>query len=211
MRNNLLIITFIFLSSNLLAQFSEFVFVSPEKMNVLYRGVKNPLTISIAGMPDDKVTVSAPGLSRVGNGKYVMDVTRYQGKTVQIKVSGKVNGKTVLDSKTFRVKNIPAPVGTIRKESGIVKMSKCTLTTSIIGAELPDFDVSLRVKSFDFKVPGQPTIRVSGNKLNDQAKRVLTRVKRGQHVEIFNIRDYLVGNSSYIIKKVSPVIIKIIN
>ena len=189
--------------------------ISAEKMNVLYRGVDNPLSISIPGVPDNKVHVTVPGasLSSKGKGKYVLNVTRYKGKTVQIKVSGDVNGKTVTDSKTFRVKNIPAPVGTVRKESGVVKMPKRNLAAATIGAVLPDFDfdVKLKVKSFDFKVPGQPTIRVNGTKLNSQAKKALNRVKRGQNVQIYNIRASLEGNSSYLIKKVSPVIIEIQN
>ncbi len=187
--------------------------ISAEKMNVVYRGVDNPLSISIPGVPDNKVSVSAPGLRKAGTGKYIMNVTRYKGKTVQIKVSGKVNGKTVSDSKTFRVKNIPPPVGTVRGESGVIKMPKRNLGLSTIGAILPDFDfdVKLGVRSFDFKVPGQPTLRINGTKLNAQAKTLLRRVKRGQNVQIYNIRAFLKGNSGYQIKKVSPVIIEIIN
>ncbi len=187
--------------------------ISADKMNVVYRGVDNPLSISIPGVPDNKVSVSAPGLKKVGNGKYVMNVTRYKGKTVQIKVSGKVNGKTVSDSKTFRVKNIPPPVGTVRGESGVIKMPKRNLELSTIGATLPDFDfdVKLGVKSFDFKVPGQPTQRVNGTRLDAKAKQLLRRVKRGQNVQIYNIRAYLKGNSGYQIKKVSPIIVEIIN
>jgi len=187
--------------------------ISADKMNVVYRGVDNPLSISIPGVPDNKVVVSAPGLKKVGNGKYVMNVTRYKGKTVQIKVNGKVNGKAVSDSKTFRVKNIPPPVGTVRGESGVIKMPKRNLEISTIGATLPDFDfdVKLGVKSFDFKVPGQPTQRISGTHLDSKAKQLLRRVKRGQNVQIYNIRAYLKGNTGYQIKKVSPVIIEINN
>ena len=187
--------------------------ISADKMNVVYRGVDNPLSISIPGVPDNKISVSAPGLKKVGTGKYIMNVTKYKGKTVQIKVSGKVNGKTVTDSKTFRVKNIPPPVGTVRGESGVVKMPKRNLGLSTIGAKLPDFDfdVKLGVRSFDFKVPGQPTLRVNGTKLNAQAKTLLRRVKRGQNVQIYNIKAYLIGNSGYKINKVSPVIVEIIN
>ncbi len=187
--------------------------ISADKMNVVYRGVDNPLSISIPGVPDNKISVSAPGLKKVGTGKYIMNVTKYKGKKVQIKVSGKVNGKTVTDSKTFRVKNIPPPVGTVRGESGVVKMPKRNLELSTINATLPDFDfdVKLGVRSFDFKVPGQPTLRVNGTRLDSKAKQLLRRVKRGQNVQIYNIRAYLKGNSGYQIKKVSPVIVEIIN
>jgi len=187
--------------------------ISADKMNVVYRGVDNPLSISIPGVPDNKIKVSAPGLKKVGTGKYVMNVTKYKGKSVDIKVSGNVNGKNVTDSKTFRVKNIPPPVGTVRGESGMVKMPKRNLEMSTIGATLPDFDfdVKLGVRSFDFKVPGQPTQRVNGTKLDAKAKQLLRRVKRGQNVQIYNIRAYLKGNSGYQIKKVSPIIVEIIN
>ena len=40
--------------------------ISADKMNVVYRGVENPMTISIPGIPDNKVSASAPGLRRVG-------------------------------------------------------------------------------------------------------------------------------------------------
>ena len=187
--------------------------ISADKMNVVYRGVKNPMSISIPGVPDNKVKVSAPGLVKVKPGKYVMDVTNYKGKNVVIKVSGVANGKPVSDSKTFRVKNIPAPMGTVRGESGLVKMPKRNLEVSTIGASLPDFDfdIKLGVRSFDFKVPGQPTLRVNGTRLNDKAKSLLRRVKRGQTVQIYNINSYLKGNSGYKIKKVAPVIIEIVN
>ncbi len=187
--------------------------ISADKMNVVYRGVDNPMSISFPGVPDNKVKVSAPGIKKVGNGRYIMNVTSYKGKEVKINVTGKINGKTVPDSKTFRVKNIPPPVGTVRGESGMIKMPKRNLELSTIGATLPDFDfdVKLGVRSFDFKVPGQPTQRVNGTRLDAKAKQLLRRVKRGQNVQIYNIKAYLKGNSGYPIKKVSPVIIEIIN
>jgi len=187
--------------------------ISADKMNVVYRGVDNPLSISFPGVPNNKVHPSAPGLQSKGSGKYIMNITSYKGKEVTINVSGKINGKTVTDKKTFRVKNIPAPQGTVRGESGVIKMPKRNLEVSTVGASLPDFDfdVKLGVRSFDFKVPGQPTLRVSGTRLNSQAKQLLRRVKRGQNVQVYNIKAYLKSNSKYPIKKVSPVIIEIIN
>src|SRR5690606_35108063 len=43
--------------------------IAADKMNVVYRGVANPMTISIPGVPDNKVTASAPGLSKAGGSK----------------------------------------------------------------------------------------------------------------------------------------------
>src|SRR5690606_37737261 len=113
--------------------------ISADKMNVVYRGVDNPMTISIPGV--GSVSANAPGLRPAGGaGKYVMNVTTLQAREVTINVSGKLpGGETVSDSKTFRVKDIPQPVGTVRGESGTVRMQRGNLEISTIGATLPDF------------------------------------------------------------------------
>jgi phage head maturation protease len=38
--------------------------ISADKMNVVYRGVVNPMSISFAGVSDVDVTASAPGLTK---------------------------------------------------------------------------------------------------------------------------------------------------
>ena len=38
--------------------------ISADKMNVVYKGLTNPMTISIPGIPSNKVTASAPGLTK---------------------------------------------------------------------------------------------------------------------------------------------------
>ena len=187
--------------------------ISADKMNVLYRGVQNPMTISIPGV--GSISAQAPGLSAAGGaGNYVMNVTNLQAREVAIKVSGKLpGGETVSDSKTFRIKDIPTPVGTVRGEDGTVKMQRNSLEISTISATLPDFDfnLNLNVSGFSFKVPGQPTIRVNGSKLDNNAKAALRRAGRGETVQIFDIQASIAGNSSYKLKKVAPVIVELTN
>jgi len=187
--------------------------ISADKMNVVYRGVKNPMTISIPGV--GSVSASAPGLSpSSGAGNYVMDVTTIQAREVTINVTGKLpGGESVSDSKMFRIKDIPRPVGTIRGEDGSAKMQRNSLEISDIGATLPDFDfdLALRVTGFSFKVSGQPTIQVRGNTLDAAAKAALRRAGRGETVQIFDIDAQLASNSGYKLKKVSPVFVELTN
>ncbi len=187
--------------------------ISADKMNVVYRGVTNPMTISFAGIPDNKVTASGTGLSKgSGVGKYNMNPG--QGREVTIRVSGKLpDGQPVSDNRTFRIKGIPKPTGTIRGEDGSVKMQRNALEISTVGAKLEDFDfdLPLKISGFKFKVLGQPTISVSGSKLNARAKAALRKAKRGSSVQIFDINAKIKGNSSYLLKKVSPVIIELTN
>ena len=189
--------------------------ISADKMNVVYRGVKNPMTISFAGISDNKVVPRGEGLSKGnGVGKYVMDVTRVKGREVTINVTGTLpDGNTVSDNAKFRIKDIPRPTGTIRGEDGSTSMQRNSLEISTIGAKLDDFDfeLPLDITGFSFKVPGQPTINVNGNKLDTRAKNALRKARRGSGVQIFNIQAKIRGNSSYKLKKVSPVFIELTN
>ncbi|GGD86272.1 gliding motility protein GldM [Planktosalinus lacus] len=187
--------------------------ISADKMNVVYRGVKNPMTISIPGVGQANAT--APGLTSAGgSGKYVMDVTTVQGREVNINVTGSLpGGETVSDSKSFRIKDIPRPVGTVRGEDGLIKMQRNALEISTIGAMIPDFDfeISLNVTGFKFNVPGQPTVVVNGGRLNEAAKNTLRRARRGETVQIFDITANLAGASGYRLQKISPVFVELTN
>ncbi|OGS71747.1 MAG: gliding motility protein GldM [Flavobacteria bacterium RIFCSPLOWO2_12_FULL_35_11] len=185
--------------------------ISADKMNVVYRGVANPMTISIPGIPDNLVSASGAGLSKAsGSGKYIM--TPSAGREVKINVTGKLpNGQSVSSSQAFRIKDIPSPQGSIRKQSGYVKMPGASLENSTVGAELPDFDFDLvlNTSGFTLKVPGQSAVVVSGNKMNDAARKAIAKAKRGDVVTIFDIKSSLGGNTSYKIKDASAVSIEI--
>ena len=186
--------------------------ISADKMNVVYRGVANPMTISIPGIPDNKVTASAPGLSRRSGSNYIMNPGT--GRSVTITASGTLpDGKGISTKSEFRIKDIPRPAGTVRGESGSIQMPRRNLEISTIGAMLEDFDfdLNLAVGQFKFKVPGQPTVVVNGNKLDNRAKSALSRAGRGDAVQIFDIQAYITNNKSYKLKKVSPVVVEITN
>jgi len=186
--------------------------ISADKMNVVYRGVSNPITISIPGIPDNKVSASASGLKKVSGSKYAMNPGT--GRTVTISASGTLpDGQRVASSSEFRIKDIPRPSGTVRGEYGEIKMPRTNLEIATVGAMLEDFDfdLNLAISGFKFKVPGQPTVEVRGNKLNDRAKSALRRAGRGESVQIFDIEAYITNNRSYKLKKVSPVVIELTN
>ncbi|MBL7472965.1 type IX secretion system motor protein PorM/GldM [Robertkochia sediminum] len=186
--------------------------ISADKMNVVYRGVTNPLTISIPGIPDNKVTASATGLSRVSGSNFAMKPGK--GRSVKITASGTLpDGQRVSSTSEFRIKDIPRPSGTVRGEFGEIKMPRNNLEISTIGAMLEDFDFDLNiaVSGFKFKVPGQPTVQVKGNKLDARAKAALKRAGRGEAVQIFDIEAYITNNRAYKLKKVSPVVVELTN
>lgn len=187
--------------------------VSADKMNVVYRGVQNPITISIPGVSDNNVRASAPGLKRVKGTKYMLSPGK--GKEVKISVSGTTSDGTKISSPpvTFRIKDIPPPAATIRKKYGSINMPKSSLGKSIISADLIDFDFDLKLKvsSFKVKIPGQSTVLVKGIRFDSKAKKALMKAKRGDVISIFDVKASIKGNSSYRLKGVLPLSVVISN
>ncbi len=188
--------------------------ISADKMNVVYRGVQNPITISMPGVPDNAITANAPGLRKAsGLGKYVMSPGK--GKTVKINVTGKLpDGTPVTSGQTFRIKSIPAPMAAIRgNQWGTIKMPKTSLQKMTISALIPDFefDLKINVSGFSVKVPGSPTVIVKGKRFNAAAIRALGKARKGDMVTIFDVKASLVGNSGYYLKKVGGLNVQITN
>ena len=186
--------------------------ISADKMNVVYRGLPNPITVSFAGIPDNSVTASAPGLAPSGaKGKY--NLNPGSGNEVTIVATGKMSdGKTVSDKKVFRIKNIPPPVGAIGGIVGSTKGAKSRLEVSQVSAVLQDFlyDLSFQVTRFTFKVPGQPAIIVNGDRVNAQCKAALARATRGDQITISEIKTRIIGaTANMITKDAAPVIYEI--
>jgi len=170
------------------------------------------LSISIPGIPNNKVRASAPGLKQVKGSKYVMKPAK--GRNVTIVASGTLpDGQKVSSKSEFRIKDIPRPAGSLSKQTGSIKSAKKRVGIGTVGAMLEDFDfdLNMKVNGFKFKVPGQPTVIVKGDKLDARAKGALKRAKRGDVVQIFDINAYITNNRSYKLKKVSPVVIELTN
>ena len=186
--------------------------ISADKMNVVYRGLPNPMTISFAGISDDKVNASAPGLAKAGKpGQY--NLNPGSGTEVTVSVTGQLPDKTnVSGKKVFRIKNIPGPQGAIGGTIGNDKGAKSRLQVSQISAVLPDFlyDLKFQVTQFTFKVPGQAAIIVNGDRVNGQCQAALARAGRGDQVTIYDIKTKIIGVTSNIVTgKCAPVIYEI--
>jgi hypothetical protein len=117
------------------------------------------------------------------------------GSTVMINVSAKLpDGKSVSDRKEFRIKGLPAPTGKIRGEVA-AKGPKSNLENCTVSAVMEDFDfpVSVNVTQFNIKVPGQPTIVVSGGKMDGRARSAIQKAVRGDVVVISEIKANFSG------------------
>lgn len=187
--------------------------ISADKMNVVYRGVSNPMTISVPGAKN--VSASAPGLRQVSGSQYAMNPTNIKAREVSINVSATLpGGEPFSDSKVFRIEEIPRPSGTIRgqmMQGGPIRMQRSSLAKSTVSAVLPNFafDLNLNISGFSIRVEGERTIEVNGQRLNQAAKRVLQNARRGSSVQIFDIKASIAGGSDYRLFPPSPIFIEL--
>lgn len=187
--------------------------VSADKMNVVYRGIENPITISLPGVSDNKLNVKANGLRKLGGiGRYVLVPSK--GNNVKINVKADLgDGKKIMTEVFFRIKDIPAPVASIRGQYGNIQLPRSSMQKISVDAKMVDFDFDLKIKviGFKMKVPGQSTVVIKGNRMDSKAKRVLNKAKRGDIVNIFDVKAKIMGNSSYKLKKIMPLSVEINN
>ena len=186
--------------------------VSADKMNVVYIGLENPLTIAFPGVPDNKVVANAPNLTKTGNGKYVLKPI--SGTEVVVNVTATLDdGSKVNDKRVFRIKQIPAPTGKIAGKANSASLNRRDLTTSRVLADFGDFvyDLNTSVYAFDISVPGQPTIAVAGDRLSPQAIEAVNRAPRNSEIVIKNIKVRAVGVSPDLIKPASVISVTLTN
>lgn len=183
--------------------------LSADKMNVLYRGLGNPISGSILGADLAGTTLSAAGASVTG-GKGKWTVTPGAGTTVKLTISGKdPKGKVISQSFDFRIKNVPPPVGQIRGES-VVSMPASSVPNQTVTVAMPDFDfpVSFTVNSFMFKVPGRAAMLVNGSSMSSVAPLMKT-VRSGDIVSVYNITATATGLGGQQLKKIPPIVINV--
>lgn len=127
--------------------------VSPDKMNVFYIGVPNPVSVSAPGFAKDKIKVSISAGSITGSGgTFSVNVTQ-PGK-VTVTVTGMLDGgkSTVLGTSEFRTKRIPPPIVKFSaKAGGSITAAEAKVQNRIF-AVLEDFDFEAKFTIERFKL-----------------------------------------------------------
>jgi hypothetical protein len=163
--------------------------VASVKMNVLYRGMNNPIEIAVPGVTSDKVSVT------VTNGKIEKNPAGWEvspGDQNESTFTIFVDNNKVSE-KIFRVKNVPDPVALFagKLEGEITK--DIALKTDSLEAELKDFlwDLKFEIQGFTFFC-SQDNFDIEeiskGNMLNDKMKSMISKCKSGKLIVFKEIK-----------------------
>ncbi len=171
--------------------------VSPTKMNVLYRGVDNPVAISVPGISQDALTARIDNgqLVKQSDGSYIARDIK-SGTKATVSVSADFDGSTKqMGTFEFRVKSVPDPVAKFAGKSPSDNSAQKSELTAALGviADLEDFvfDLKFPVKSFDMTVimgGDVRTLKSNSNRLTPEMQELLRQTRRNQQVIIENIR-----------------------
>lgn len=163
--------------------------VSVDKLNVVYRGIQNPISIVV---PNAKsFTVSGLGLKEE-NGKYYIAPGQGNEMIVTLEIILEDDSK-VVEEHIFRIKNLKKHIARINNkncQNCIVLMKKEELKEAEISFYLEDFlydFLKLKVTSFDLLVSNKKQFHIEGNKITDDVFNELIKLKKGKEILIYNI------------------------
>jgi gliding motility-associated protein GldM len=172
--------------------------IALDKMNVLYVGVDNPVTVAASGGGDDKVGFSISGgggsYTKIGAGKYIV---RVNSVTDDCKITVSVEGK-IAGVSQFRVRTIPRPVATVGGfESGDNVNAGAFRAQAGVGAYIKDFPFELKYSVVSFTLTSDNAegdideAPCTGNLWSPKALNMIKNLQAGREVTVDNI--YAIG------------------
>ena len=191
--------------------------ISADKMRVFYRGVPNPISVTVAGVSDNNVRVTAPGIKKIGPSSYNIDLTtlpeELSGKQkMSINVNASLEGgENIRSSTEFKIYSLPTPIAYLNGDSGAFSTPKAAVQNGTFEVGFSTdfaYELNLRVTSFVLVVPGQPELNILGGGMNADALNMLKGVKNGQSVIIRDIKVNA-DETRIPINDATPLIIKI--
>ncbi len=177
------------------------VAVSPDKMNVFYAGVDNPLTVSAAGVApaDLVVTINGAGgtLASLGNGKYTAKVSAAGSCSVTVFQKTPEGLKQQGAPQVFRVKKLPNPPLRVAGKSTFSNLElKVAEAKNIyfIGVDNTGFEFNAPFKVLSFLMTpviggnGMGEYFCEGNQVSEPARKMLGKLKPNSKIYIENIK-----------------------
>lgn len=191
------------------------VTVSATKMNVLYAGVENPISISVTGIPEENISAVISGgklLASRTKGNWIALVPS-ESKQVSITVSAEIDGSIKsMGTSQFRVKKLPNPEAFIVEQTDGYVSRNGLINAGKITAKMPEdfeFDYSFPVLSFRMSMQRGFSLYhydSPDENLTEEMRNEIRRTNRGQSIIFEDIVAQWPDGST---KKLAPLLLTI--
>jgi hypothetical protein len=169
--------------------------ISPSKMNILYRGVENPIDIAVAGIAADKIDIelSDGKVRKEDDGRFIV----LPGKENQLTINAFtiINGrKRALGGRQFKVYSISDPFANVNgKKGGEISINELLDPSTRILAQVDAYGFDLKFSILEFTVGVYSggfhiTESTKGNKFSDRQKELFQKLKSFGFVYLYDIK-----------------------
>lgn len=169
------------------------VFVSADKVKVLYVGLDNEISVSggAKGAEAIRASIDNGSLQSIGNGRYIAHVNSPGTADITVAVDGKST------TFPFKVKNVPPPTIMVGNSAGGRISANAFKANAGVRAELKDFvfeGVKYTVTGYTiicsgkgFESTGYKYAQISGAYFNSEARSIIEQCRPGSYVIIQDI------------------------
>ncbi len=170
--------------------------ISNLDMNIMYRGFENKFSVSVPGVSNDKVSVSATGASVSRSGGNWVIKPGESAKEVVLTVSANMDGKNqVMGTNKYKVKALPKPssffvAGGESINQGFISKKLLTSNEAYVEASYgPDgiLDLPWKITGFDIVI-GNDAKHSDNGRLTDEQKTLIKKLPSGAQVTLQTIR-----------------------
>jgi gliding motility-associated protein GldM len=204
----------IFFNYQLNSQNENSVVVSADKMNILYIGIDNPVSIAAPGILSDKLKVIINnGTISGSNGKYIIQPGGGSESIIEVSAEVKPGELKKVGSVVFKNKRIPDPspcIGNYCNTSLYITKEELLKNTNLnVSINVP-FEIKFEIVSFVFSYIGENKnkvdVAVTGNKFNQDIINTINKMNDGGELSIENIKVKFSDGS---VRNLSPIEIKL--
>lgn len=187
--------------------------VSADRMNVVYRGISNPISIAVNNAKSYKII--GGGVSQNKEGKYVLRAGAGTEAKVIVEIEN-FDGSKVTEEHIFRIKGLPKPIGTLNDEystnGSVLRFTKEELKKAIVNYKMIDFlfNINPEVTQFNLSINNK-SITVEGNKFNNEALKIINSAKKRDYLIISNIKTNYMSPESCFPRSPAPISFQVVN
>ena len=189
--------------------------VSADAMNVFYAGVPNPVSVSVPGIPNERLQakIDNGNLRALGNGKY--EVTGLRSGAASISVTATMeNGELRnMGKMDFRVKPLPKPVVTfVGFQGGKVAEGKVKSGQGLKADGDPGFvfQVSYKIVSYSMEARIKGTFTSAGSTNNAYcSQEMLNTIKAAKKGDVLYFTNIKAADPAGVVHTVSDITITV--